>query len=581
IKQSVLNTVKRVSSEVLEGVDKLFGSISSRLGQVSKKLKAKIRKLDYDTMTKHTRDVQQIEPLLRKAVKMTKDDFSDWDYARKNSDIEKLNELIDKYDMRKEYDAYRATLSSVRAEGIDVGLDIGLIAEYAPRVLKDSRGFLKAIGKDEEWPIYSRMLKERADEMEISVTEMTPDMRASIISNMILGGMTGLGGVSATKERKLKKIPAQLNQYYMHSDAALMKHLYDMRKAIEARKFFGKIPEKVAEMRTRLHSAQAKVRELNKLLGPELSEEEHDKVRKRRNKYIGLEKQYSAYIAKYAMQRDYTENIGSYIDELIVSGEISPKHERITNDILKARFHEQGTRGVIQAYKNFSYMDTMGSPISALTQIGDLAWAMYEGGMFRGLKYAVASARGKSKITKEDIGITRIAQEFADPGTLGDLVTKVFKWVGLEKMDSIGKESLLNSALEKYQKRAKNDVAKLKKELSPIFESETDSVIEDLLNNEISDNVKLLVFNRLLDFQPVALSEMPQKYLDAGNGRVFYMLKTFTLKVFDVYRNEIFYKLKNGDKAEKIQGMKNLVTLTMFFVLANAGADELKDLLLG
>jgi len=59
------------------------------------------------------------------------------------------------------------------------------------------------------------------------------------------------------------------------------------------------------------------------------------------------------------------------------------------------------------------------------------------------------------------------------------------------------------------------------------------------------------------------------------------MLKTFTLKQFDVARNESYNKIKNGNRAEKIQGVKNLVRLAFYFVLCNAGADELKDLLLG
>ena len=281
------------------------------------------------------------------------------------------------------------------------------------------------------------------------------------------------------------------------------------------------------------------------------------------------------------MQRDYTENIGTYIIELIENKEISAQHERVVNEILNARFHEAGTRGLIQAYKNLSYIDTMGSPISALTQIGDLAWAAYEGGLIRALKHAYKASIGKSRITKEDIGIERIAQEFADPGTLSSAVSFVFKIVGLEKIDSIGKESLLNTAFEKYQKQAKTKPSQLKRQIQSIFEDETDSVIDDLVNNEVSDNVKLLVYSRLLDFQPVALSEMPQKYLDAGNGRLFYMLKTFTLKVFDVYRNEVYYKVKKGNKSEKIEGFRNLLRLGFYFVLANAGADELKDWVLG
>jgi len=92
--------------------------------------------------------------------------------------------------------------------------------------------------------------------------------------------------------------------------------------------------------------------------------------------------------------------------------------------------------------------------------------------------------------------------------------------------------------------------------------------------------VKLLTYSRLADFQPVGLSEVPQRYLSAGNGRIFYMLKTFTIKQFDVFRNEAFHKIRTGTRNEKLQGVTNLIRLGMFFVLANAGADELKDWIL-
>ena len=617
-------TTRHVASEIAEGLDKFFGPISTRLGNISKKLKYKVRQLDIDVSKKYADNVKAVKPLLKKAKRMTKDDFIDWDYARKNSVIWKIEELIKKYDMQTEYDAYRKTLNDIRNEGIDVGLSIGQIEEYAPRILKDDRGFLLEIGKPEHRPLYSDKLKEHARDMGITVAEMPLDMKANLISNIILGGWTGMYGISATKQRKLKKIPPNLNKFYMDSDSALMQHLHTMRKGIEARKFFGKIPVKVVEMRTRLHVVQSGIRELNKNMDGVLTEGQQksikrlqerldhekltekeripikkrialltsistgtmadelvDDIRKKRNKQIGLEKQYTAYLEKYAMQRDYTENIGVYVMELIDKGEIKARDERRVNEILNARFHEAGTRGVIQAYKNISYIDTMGSPISAITQIGDLAWSLYAGGAIPTLKNASKSLLGRSRITKEDVGINKIAQEFADPGTLSSAVAWVFKWVGLEKMDSIGKEALLNTAFEQYQKEAKKNPGKLKRKIKPIFENETDSVIEDLLNNEVTDNVKLLVYNRLLDFQPVGLSEMPQKYLDAGNGRLFYMLKTFTIKSFDVFRNEAYNKIKSKDKSERKEGMKNLVKLAAFFVLANAGADEIKDLILG
>jgi hypothetical protein len=137
VKLYVETNISRVKSEITGGTDKFLGAISTRLGNISKRLKTKLRLLDFDISRKSASDIKAVLPLLRAAKsKMSKDDFADWDYARKNSDVNKINELIEKYGIRKEYDAYRKVLDRIRSEAYDVGLSIGKIEEYAPRVLK-------------------------------------------------------------------------------------------------------------------------------------------------------------------------------------------------------------------------------------------------------------------------------------------------------------------------------------------------------------------------------------------------------------------------------------------------------------
>ncbi len=572
IKEKFVQGAAAVKNEIKGGTDKFLGAISTRLANINEKLKFKLRRLDFDTNTKATEYVKKVQPLLEKSKKMNRDDLADWDYARKNSDKAKIAALIDKYDMQTEYDAYRDALDMLRQEAIDVGYDVGLIDEYAPRVLKDAKGFLEAMGKEGDWPVISRRLNERATELGITVAEMTPEMKADMVAQMAYGGPMGMSKPGATKMRTIKKIPPPLNKYYMDSNSALTSHIHGMVKAIEARKFFGKVPENISKAKRQMHTAQSALRKEQKKTDPN------------EKRIANLESNIKAYqntLDAFKFQRDFTDTIFGYVADLVQAGEVSAKDEQNLINILNARFTEKGTHGLVQAYKNLSYIDTMGSPISAITQIGDQAWSWYEHGIIGALKQSYKSLRGKSKISKEDVGIERIAQEFADPGTLANAVNKVFKIVGLEKMDTIGKESMLNGALEKYQKRSRTDEAKLRKELEPIFENETDSVIDDLQNGEVSENVKFLTFSKLLDYQPAALSEMPEQYLKAGNGRIFYMLKSFTLKQFDIFRNISYNKIKNGNRSEKIEGMKNLVKMGSMFVLANAGADEIKDWMLG
>jgi hypothetical protein len=229
----------------------------------------------------------------------------------------------------------------------------------------------------------------------------------------------------------------------------------------------------------------------------------------------------------------------------------------------------------------------MGSPLSAITQIGDLAWAMYVGkvwtpsGFMNTGKNLAKAIAGRSEITKEDLGIERIAQEFADGTTLSKGVNKVFKYVGLEKIDSIGKEVLINNALARFKAEAQANPEALAKQIRATFGSKSADVVQEILATVPSENVKMLLYSRLLDFQPVALSEMPEYYLNSGNGRVFYMLKTYTLKQMDVFRKEVVHNLKSENPQQRLQGMTNMVQLMALLTLANAGADELKDLLLG
>jgi len=375
----------------------------------------------------------------------------------------------------------------------------------------------------------------------------------------------------------------------MDADASLMQYVYSMTKKIEARKFFGKVPERISALKTSSKRKNAELIKFTQLAdmaqteNPEAFTEYQDRIIELNEDLARIDQS----LNMYKIQRDYTENIGAYIDEMRVAGRIAPKDEKTVKDILTARFNEHGTTGVVNAFKNAAYIDVMANPASAITQIGDLAWAMYVGkvwtpsgflGTVRNLGKAVT---GKSEVTKEDLGFERIAQEFADGTTLGKAVSKAFKLVGLEKVDSIGKEVLINNALDQYKAEAKRDPEALAKKIKPTFGSKSLDVVQEILADVPSDNVKMLLYSKVLDFQPAALSEMPEFYLKAGNGRVAYMLKTYTIKQFDVFRREVIHNLKSDNPQQKIQGLTNMVQLLALLTLANASADELKDWMLG
>jgi hypothetical protein len=129
------------------------------------------------------------------------------------------------------------------------------------------------------------------------------------------------------------------------------------------------------------------------------------------------------------------------------------------------------------------------------------------------------------------------------------------------------------------KKLAETPTQEFTDKMENIFGDEAKQTIKDLKDGNISTNVKMLLFSELADVQPISLSEMPEYYLKGGNMRVFYMLKTYTIKQIDVFHNEVFRKLDNPKT--RLEGLSNLVRLSMALALTGATSDLLKDLLLG
>lgn len=512
----------------MKAVDEYMGSISTRISNINPKLKNHLRKFEYTLGSQKAYDTEAVMPLLKKTKKMTRQDKEAFDIARKNSDTVEMQKYINKYDLNAEEAAKRKVLDDLHARAEAAGLKMGYIKDYNPRSVKDYDGLYDYFYGTKDWPMIEKAFAEK--EKQLGVLMLNTEQKAQVINEFLKGRNFNVNSkitLGQSKERKIKNIWPEINKFYKDSDVELVDYIDNINEAIAIRRFFGGGSDSIGINILNLEGAPGQ-------------------------KEIGISK---------------------------ILG-VGRKEEAVLRDIYSARFNEVGTKGGFTTYKNLSYIDTMGSPISAITQIGDLAWSLYKNGVIRTTGALAKSIRGKSDIVPKDLGIKSIAQEFSDPSKSSKALNNVFKLTGIEKIDFIGKETLINSTISKARSMAKHPKRslKLKKELEPVFEGETDALIRDLAEGKTTENIKLYAFNTLADFQPVALSEMPQKYLTAGNGRIFYMLKSFQIKQFDVFRREAFQKIKQ--KETRIQGIKNLVKLASIFTVANASADTIKNLIL-
>ena len=156
----------------------------------------------------------------------------------------------------------------------------------------------------------------------------------------------------------------------------------------------------------------------------------------------------------------------------------------------------------------------------------------------------------------------------------------------------------MNASWRKYKAQAMKNSQSLQDDLAPVFGRErAGRMVKELQNSNPSSGnlpkgVEELIWYKFLDINPATLGEMPKYYNQSGNARILYMLKSFTVKQFDVFREagiEDIMKAKRLQSEGKTKqaaqlaskGIKNLLGLAVVFGAANASTDMIKDTLYG
>ena len=493
--------------------------VSTRLGKINNKLKVAVRRYLFDSGLHLTKDKNDIKPFVESLQNMEEGDYRVLDLALKNKDQEKVDELLSKYNMSEDFANVRETLNEIFDEAREVGIDVNYTEDYFPRQVRRNKvnEYLAVLRGREDWS----QIQAALDEVDPN-KEFTNEEKAGFINTYLRGFISNrilLSASGFTKERTVDYVTPELNQYYEPSPNALINYVDGMRYGIEARRLFGK-----------------------------------DKAE---------------------------GSIGAYVSNLVDQGAIDSKNEEDVKKILRSVVDQQGTKGAVTWAKNAAYIATMGSPVSAATQVGDLAFSIIENGYYYSFKALSKAVVRKSKFTKEDLGIEHVLQEFEGEDKSAKAVRWVFKRVGLEYMDNLGKETFINAALSRLQKQAKGNNPEYQAYMEGIFGEETGQVTKDLLDGIASENVKFLLFSELSDYQPISLAEMPLNYLRSGNGRIVYMLKSYTLKLLDVHRRKWIDEITSRDPVRVKRGFQNLTKLAIAMLLMGATKDVIKDLMLG
>jgi len=513
-------------------ISKALTPLSTRLRLINPELKRAIRRFQYSVDINTAKDLAIAENFIKmtdKLRKKNKKHYAVLDLALKNSDFSVTQEVLKRHGMKHEFVKLRNMLDSIYKRSESVGYEPNYLSDYFPRKIKDADGLMSYLETTDSWGIIQSNIK--AKEKELG-RRLEKEERLKLINNLIrgFGGRLGIQRPGNLKEREIEYLDSDLNEFYYDSNTALHKYIVQMNEAIEIKRFFGK------DMGSKDINVQV-----------------DDNV------------------------------VGEYVDKLLEQGIIKSHQQDELVNLFRIRFAQGIMDPRVANLRSSSYLFTMGQLSSAITQIGDFAWSIYNAGMLETLKATGRSAIQKSEVTRKDIGIEKIAQEFTETDSFSKILDNVFTATGLKYIDSLGKESLINATIAKYRKQAVKGKfsSQLQDRLNDAFaKEEIPQVIQDLKDGKITDNILYLSHYTISDFQPVSLTEMPEYYLKAPNGRIMYMLKTYTVKQLNVLRDEAFRKMYEGKtKKEKAEGVRRLIYLAGVLMMTGITSDSLKNFL--
>lgn len=521
---------------VKEEMDRSVGVISTRLKNINPIIRDAARRYVYNVGKNTTRDNTAILEFVKKFGKLSDKDKITFSKALLNSHRAPADAMADMFGMKAELKAAREVLDSLYERAVHAGHNIGRILDYWPRVVKDPEGLLSDLQGTKEWSAIQYAIDKKRRE---TVQDLSDVEKAQIADSILRGygaGQIQLGGTAHAKKREITTIPDRLLKYYSSADQSIISYIHSMNNAIEAANFFGK----------------------GKYSQPDLK--------------LGLD-------LGLITESDLTRSIGDYVVKLREENAIDGKDERRLKEMLQAMFMPARTGYGVHLYKNLTYLQLLAQFTPAITQIVDLALAAEQVGYINTAVAAGKSIVGKSTIRVADVGIDRSIYEF--DGTIGAasrLLEKGLKYTGFEFFDRLGKETLLNGKLAQMKKQASERDEKLVSEIARIFGPEqVDSVLDQLKNGEKTDDTLFLLYNHLSDVQPISRIEVPERYLRSNVGKVFYALKTYQIKLLDIYRNEVYNEWKSGNRVDAV---RKLTTMTAALVALGVGTDELKDWLL-
>tara|TARA_R100000995_G_scaffold64505_1_gene33654 strand:+ start:5425 stop:8928 length:3504 start_codon:yes stop_codon:yes gene_type:complete len=569
------NQFKKIASDAKDFISDAFVPLSRKLKNIDPILNSIFRSHEKDVNIKTRQFLDRVSPFvttMSKRLKGNKKKLREFKTNLLNGDYVAIVRMTDDLGItdKSELNEMRKALNEVRDYAREEGgIEVGYIEDYFPRQIEDYKSFKKFLNENDDFRDTRNQVEQALEDYRVkhkyeSVDLIPAEEAAEVTSRVLRGFPMQPGGAlpSNFKGRSIAKVDDRMLDAYADPADALKNYIERAVMATERKKFLFRKPSD-------------------------------------QGKQVGFEGSTDRIGADLGMKMEVDESLAGQVAKRMLQGDKKYSAEDIEKlrDIIQSRFSGKTINPAFQAAKNLNYMQVMGNFGSAITQLGDLAYSIH----FNGFDNTFRSLFNK----KENFDFVKhfnLKDHNIDSATstdgLSKTLDKVFTVVGLKKLDQLAKNTTMNASWRKYKAQAKRDAPGLRDELAPVFGSErAGQMVKELqesnpASKQLPKAVEELIWYKFLDLNPATLGEMPKFYNQSGNARIMYMLKTFTIKQFDVAREAAgadIAKAKElyaqGNKKAAAQsaakGMKGLIGLATVFAAANAGTDMIKDTLYG
>jgi hypothetical protein len=560
--------------DIQKFAENLARPISDIIETRSKKIHGALMKFESELIQNQKEYGKKTNKFMRWYEGLTESQQVRYNLALMNSNTTENQKIIDEIP-KEAMNPLREVLDDLRQRQENVGLGTADRKYYFPRRVQDVEGLMEYTLRDSETkgPLGLAMEEEMK---RLGVQELTEEQKTQVVTDIFQQGyMKQLPRPGASKKRTVPFVSRDTYKFYANANDSLMAHIFEMNEKIGQREFIG---------------GSTRKKKINELTKDFKAIEKMDD---------GIEK--TKAIIEYDRKADRLEDLEQDLQDSLAAmvytelGEKDGSEQKDVIDLLNARLRQRGAHGVVENFRNVAYIATMGNFLSAITQLGDIPILLYAHGVNKESLASIGTAfKNVWKIARNEmkgqVGIsdafvdqadfTNQLREFSNGNLTAKWVDKAFQLSGLKYTDLIGKEAFMQAGYAKWRKAANKDAFIAKFE--PMFGKETGRVWQDIqLGKRGEKDVLTVLIAELAEWQPVSLSQQSKGYLTSGNGRLFYMLKTFTLRATSGALREGAKEINKGGAKNIAKGIAKISSILMIYAVAGAGPDELKDLLRG